>query len=106
MIRKYNLRREKTPPHLQEARPKIGGDINMEYELHIKSCKKAIPHMIELLMHPDENDVELIFNLIKKLENQLVKHNYKNGDSYIPMILSSEEISLIKNSNLLDWRKV
>ena len=76
----------------------------MEYELHIESCNKAIPHMIELLKHPDDNDVQLIFNLIKKLEFQLEKHNYKNDD-FFPMILSSEEIQFIKNSNLLDWRE-
>lgn len=76
----------------------------MEYELQIESCNKAIPHMIELLNHPDDNDVELIFNLIKKLENQLGKYNYKNDD-FFPMILSSEEIQFIKNSNLLDWRE-
>lgn len=76
----------------------------MEYELHIESCNKAIPHMIELLNHPDDNDVELIFNLIKKLESQLEKHNHKNDDDYMTMILSSEEIMFIKDSNLLDWR--
>lgn len=77
----------------------------MEYELHIESCNKAIPHMVELLKHPDENNVELIFNLIKKLENQLDKYNYKNDDDFFPMILSSEEIQFIKDSNLLYWRE-
>lgn len=76
----------------------------MEYELHIESCNKAITHMVELLKHPDENNVELIFNLIKKLEYQLDMYNYKSDDDFFPMILSSAEIQFIKNSNLLDWR--
>lgn len=70
----------------------------MTYEIHKKSCKKAIDYMITLLEKEDEN-VELIFNLIKKFESKLGEYS-NSRDPFMPMFLYGEEMIFLKEHKL------